>query len=198
MAVLIESSSNSMSRTESTLLAALANLDLGSFSHSKRVQTIALRIGKELGLTYQELAHLELGSLLHDVGKQYIPLAILEKKSPLTPSEWELIRMHPTMGWRAMETTDLDETVKCIILGHHLWANGQGGYPRTENLKPCMLTQITTVADVVDAMTSARPYREALQIGQCIEYLDAHAGVQFNPEVVRAFKSVALEDFEHL
>ncbi len=92
---------------------------------------------------------------------------------------------------------ELDEAVGQIILEHHVWANGQGGYPQSSHgIFPCIiLTQITTVADVVDAMTSDRPYRPALSFTACIDHLEEFQGTRFNHYIVRAFKKISSRGF---
>lgn len=179
-----------MQNCDEALVEAIAELDQSTFEHCKRVQTLALTLGERMGLTPSELSHLGLGALLHDIGKRSIPVEILGKREPLTPEEWEIIQMHPQFGYELATSIGLSNEVKQIILCHHLWANGQGDYPQgLGGLKPCILTQITTVADVVDAMTSHRPYRPALSMSSCIEYLEENIGRQFNGEVVAVFKA---------
>lgn len=157
-----------------------------------------MRNGGSVGAKYssRELDLLKMGALLHDIGKQYIPREILDKEAELTPDEWEQIKMHPIFGWQCVASMDLDDAVKRIVLGHHLWANGEGGYPSSLGKpRPCILTQITTVADVADAMTGDRPYRPALSVSTCMEYLEENSGGRFNRNVVEVFKTVAHEYF---
>jgi HD-GYP domain-containing protein (c-di-GMP phosphodiesterase class II) len=135
------------------------------------------------------LNQLSLGALLHDVGKQFVPPEILKKETLLTKREWEEMEMHPIYGYECVESLVLDDAVKEIILGHHLWANGKGGYPQTL-ASPCLLSQITAVADVVDAMTSDRPYRPALSISTCLDYLEEYIDTKFNRDVVQMFKTI--------
>lgn len=130
-----------------------------------------LQIGRELKLSSEELSLLGMGALLHDIGKFNIPESILEKKTPLTPAEWAIIEEHPVHGYRFAKAIGMDDAICRIILHHHLWANGAGGYPASEGVVPCLLTQITTVADVVDAMTHERPYRPPLSIADCMNIL---------------------------
>lgn len=171
-------------------MGIVAELDDETFGHCKRVQSLALTLGRRMGLTSAELNQLSLGALLHDVGKKFISPEILNKSTPLTPEEWEVIKTHPQLGFDCVASIGLDDTVKGIILGHHRWANGEGGYPQEDSFtKPCLFTQITTVADVVDAMTSHRPYREALNISSCLAYLEENAGTIFNRDIVTIFKA---------
>lgn len=182
-------------KIDSMLMAMLANLDNETLGHCRRVEVLAVSLGEKLQLSSAEVAKLRLGSLLHDIGKKDIPEDVLNKKTPLTTEEWHLIQMHPVFGWKRVLAVGLDDVVKQIILGHHVWANGCGGYPSClRDLVPCLLTQITSVADVADAMISDRPYRPALSVTACLEYLEQNAGTKFNPEVIRAFTQLIRGD----
>jgi putative nucleotidyltransferase with HDIG domain len=172
------------------LVNALLQIDFSSYFHSTRVEKLAVQIGRELKLSSEELSLLGMGALLHDIGKFNIPESILEKKTPLTPAEWAIIEEHPVHGYRFANAIGMDDAICRIILHHHLWANGAGGYPASEGVVPCLLTQITTVADVVDAMTHERPYRPPLSIADCIEHLEAYAGTKYNAEVVQVAKQI--------
>jgi len=175
---------------DDALLGIMAALDEDTLAHCSRVQTLALTLGELMGLTPAELLDLNRGAYLHDVGKQYLPERILRKKAPLTPQEWELIELHPRWGYGLAEAWGLSPGVNRIILEHHLWANRQGGYPQElMGSKPGLLTQIVTVADVVDAMSSHRPYRQALDLAVGLEYLEEHAGTKFNSDIVASFKA---------
>jgi putative nucleotidyltransferase with HDIG domain len=176
---------------DEVLMGVVAELDEGVFAHCKRVQALALLLGETIGLTSLELNQLGLGAFLHDIGKRYIPADVLNKEAPLTPEEWELVQTHPKLGFELAETLGLGDSVKRIILEHHLWADGRGGYPReTGYTTPSFLSQITTVADVVDAMTSHRPYRQALDLATCLDYLTENAETKFNASVVAVFQSL--------
>lgn len=185
--------------TDRVLVAALTKLDSETFIHCKRVKKLALFLGQRMSLTSRELGQLRLGALLHDIGKKDISANILKKKTPLTRTEWELIELHPIFGWNCVAFTEIDEAVKRIIANHHRWMNGEGGYPNChEKFEPCILTQITTVADVVDAMISTRAYRPALSLTTCIEYLEKNAGIKFNPDVVKIFGTMAYKELANL
>lgn len=169
----------------SALISGLAGLDHDTFRHSKRVQRLAVKIGRIMGLSRVEMTSLSLGSLLHDVGKQHIPQRILIKETTLDQDEWEAIERHPVYGWEYANSAKLDQPIQEIILHHHLWFDGQGGYPDQSGMKrPSLLAQITTVADVVDAMTQDRPYRRALSVETSLDYLREKSGSQFGPAVV--------------
>ncbi|HHT35544.1 MAG TPA: HD domain-containing protein [Firmicutes bacterium] len=169
---------------------ALLRLDFFTFFHSCRVEKLAATIGRHLSLTSKEIMILKQGALLHDIGKLEVPSEILNKQDPLTPQEIALIQEHPIHGYDFARSIEMNDSVCRIILHHHIWANGEGGYPAGKNLRPCLLTQITTVADVVDAMTSERPYRTSLSITECIEYLESNTGKKYNPDVVQVVKQI--------
>lgn len=177
----------------SNLVLALLKLDNYTFNHSYRVHKLALLIGKELGLTPEQLKQLEMGALFHDIGKVKIKRTILNKTTPLTNAEWELIKTHPQKGYKLVNNAKMSEVVQHIVLYHHRWVNGKGGYPLNP-LKhfPCLLTQIVTVSDVVNAMTSKRPYRDALKLDDCINYLVHNQGLIFNQKIVA--KVIQLRD----
>ncbi len=181
------------------VMVYLLKLDHATLAHCQRTREISLLIGKRMGLNSNELQLLGLGALLHDIGKSCIPLAILTKRTPVSSTEWELIQTHPQEGYRYIEAADLDDIVKQIVLGHHRWANGRGGYPLDpDQSQPSLFTQIVTVADVVDAITSQRPYRPALNVEYCIAYLEQHLNTLFNREIVSVFKSIkSLHTFEN-
>lgn len=174
------------------MILALLNLSDETFAHSRRVQELAITLGIQMGLTTEELAHLRLGAFLHDIGKQFISPELLGKETSLTPEEWGLIEMHPIHGWQYVSSMDFNDAVKKIILEHHLWANGEGGYPLSSyGICPSLLTQITTVADVVDAMTSDRPYRPSLRLTACIDHLEEYMDTRFNRDIVRVLKKIS-------
>jgi len=167
-------------------------LDNLTLMHSQRVQKLALFLGKTMKLTSDELNALGVGALLHDVGKQYIPQEILQKHTPLSPSDWDSIHKHPIHGWAYANRVGLNDNVKNIILNHHLWYNGEGGYPRTDSwVTPGPLTQITSVADVFDATLDDRLYRPGLPLRSVVSYLEEQSGSQFSPDVVKTL-------FDHL
>ncbi|MGI6673974.1 MAG: HD-GYP domain-containing protein [Limnochordia bacterium] len=178
------------------LTSVVDDLDQETMVHCRRVEFLVLTIGKLMELTSAELSQLSLGAYIHDVGKKCVPEAILKKKGPLTPQEWDIIEMHPKWGYDVAASLGLSETAKRIVLEHHLWANGQGGYPQELiGTKPSLLTQITTVADVFDAMINHRPYRSALSTVSAMEYLTGNVGTRFNEDVVATFEAKIFPSF---
>jgi len=155
--------------------------------HIIRVTEYALAIANELGFTEEEKVVLEVAALLHDFGKIGIDEDILLKPNKLTPQEKEEIDMHVMRGYYMLAGfSELGEAISGIK-SHHEHFNGTG-YP--EGLvrgEIPLFARIIAVADAYDAMTSKRPYRDALTKEAAIKELKANAGTQFDPTIVRIF-----------
>ncbi len=194
----LEEVENSYRTTLKALVQALETRDLETFGHSERVVTFSLRLGCELGLDRAAMRDLELGSLLHDIGKIGVPDAILRKPAKLTEEEWEKMRLHPLHGQKILRNiTFLDGAVRLVTQHHEKWDGS--GYPyglRGEDIE--ITARIFAVADAFDAMTSDRVYRKGCDYGTALAELEKCAGTQFDPTVVEAFKQVPKEDWEIL
>lgn len=158
--------------------------------HSTRVARMAHAVGARLGCDEARLGLLRLGGALHDVGKLVVSEAVLSKPGPLTPAEVAEVRGHPEAGARLVA---LDRTLRPALPGvlyHHERWDG-GGYPTGRAGAEIPLeARILAVADCFDAMTSDRPYRDALPADEAIEEVDRCAGTQFDPDVALAFLAV--------
>ena len=166
----------------------LSTYDNYTFSHSLNVTLVAILLGVTMGLPRADLVGLGTGSLLHDIGKIKISKRILLKDGPLTDEEFEVIKRHPVDGFNYISTRfHLPAKHSATILDHHEKYDGTG-YPNHKKGEDISIFgRICSVADVYDALSSRRPYREALPIHECVEYIMAGAFTQFDPEVVRAF-----------
>ena len=132
----------------------------------------------------EELDALRLAGTIHDVGKIAVPAEILSKPGRLSEMEFELIKAHPTTGFEILADVDFGSPVAEMVLQHHERLDGSG-YPR--QLKGADIlpeARILAVADVVEAMSSHRPYRAALGMEAALAEVRAHAGVKFDAEVV--------------
>ncbi len=172
--------------------------------HSERVTALSLMLGRELGLSSDELKVLRIGTLLHDLGKIGIYKPLLDKVSPLSDDEYEMIKEHPTIGARIIGPIGLPTQVSEIILQHHEWCDGNG-YPQglsVDMISP--LARITAIADAFDAMTGQRPYREIIDPCQACDEIRKNLGTQFDPEAGMVFCSnldqiqKVLQDGNHL
>lgn len=162
--------------------------------HSQRVVRCAVAIGKALGISAEELASLEVGALLHDIGKVGVSDQILRKNGPLSPDEWLEMRKHPEIGYGLTSRISFLDHASPIVRHHHERWDGTG-YPDGlcgENIP--LAARIFAVADSFDAMVSDRPYRRGLPLEQVIGELRRGAGKQFDPQVVDVFIPLLADD----
>ena len=155
--------------------------------HIERLAVLAVTLGKEMGLRGEELDNLEVGALLHDIGKIRVDLSILQKPGKLNEEEWEEIRKHPETGFRIAQSVSELHNVSEIILSHHERWDGTG-YPRKlsgENIP--IEARILSVVDAYDAMTTDRGYQRVLNKQEAIEEIMRCAGSQFDPRVAGIF-----------
>lgn len=184
--------------TLEALTAALETRDSETHGHSERVVTYSLRLGREYGLSSEEMKSLEFGSLLHDIGKIGVPDSILRKPAKLTEEEWVRMREHPVHGQQILRGIEFLQGAAKVVAQHHEQWDGSG-YPhglRGEEIDVC--ARIFAVADAFDAITSDRVYRRGKSYEAAAQELDDWAGRQFDPKVVEAFHRVPKEDWEEL
>ena len=170
-----------------TAYAAAAMLDLRdpyTAGHQKRVGNLASTIGRELGLSEDMQEGLNLIGCIHDVGKIMVPTDILNKPGQLSPLEYELIKEHAQKGFEVLRNYEMPWPVAEIVHQHHERLDGSG-YPRglkgdEINLETCILS----VADVVEAMMTHRPYRPSLGLKAALDEITMNKGVLYHPEVV--------------
>jgi len=163
--------------------------DLYTGSHTERVAAVAVGIARGLGFRDEELEAIEIGALLHDIGKIGIPEDVLRKPGKLTEDEWELIKTHPVISDYILSELDLHPFVRQCARSSHERIDG-AGYPDGLSGEAIPLpARIVLVADALDALTSTRPYRAARPILGAFAEIRAHTGTQFCPNVV-----VALEE----
>jgi putative nucleotidyltransferase with HDIG domain len=168
------------------LLEQLRAHDPGSAQHSERVVPYAVALGAEVGGI--PLRQLWTAALLHDVGKVAVPTAILNKPGRLSREERELVARHPAAGERMLRRITTDPVVLAGARSHHERWDG-GGYPDGLNgAEIPLVARVLAVADTVDAMGAARPYRPALPWDAIEAELLRCSGTQFDPAVVAALQ----------
>ena len=184
--------------TLKALTAALETRDSETHGHSERVVTYSLRLGREYGLSAEQMKALEFGSLLHDIGKIGVPDLILRKPAKLTDEEWVLMREHPLHGQQILRGIEFLEGPARVVAQHHEKWDGSG-YPlglQGDDIDLC--ARIFSVADAFDAITSDRVYRRGKSYQEAADELDEWAGRQFDPKVVEAFHRVPQQDWDEL
>jgi PAS domain S-box-containing protein/putative nucleotidyltransferase with HDIG domain len=154
--------------------------------HQHRVCQLAVPLARELGLPEDKVEGIRIASLIHDIGKIGLPTEILSKPSKLTDIEFNLIKGHSQIGYNILKSIDFSYPIAQIVLQHHERLNGSG-YPNNLKGDEIMLeARIIGIADVVEAMSSFRPYRPALGIDKALEEISKNKGTLYDPEVVDA------------
>ena len=175
-------------RTIEALSLAIEAKDHNTHNHLKRVQTYALQIGQDLGLTASEMNALRAAALLHDIGKLAVPEQILSKPGRLTPEEFEKMKIHPIVGAEILARVQFPYPVVPIVRSHHEKWDGTG-YP--QGLKGTAIpigARILSVVDCFDALTSERPYRRATSLEDAIKHVVSESGSSFDPRAVSALE----------
>ena len=155
-----------------------------TFGHQHRVSLLAVHIAQELNLPQNKIEGIRIASLVHDIGKISIPAEILNKPTKLTDIEFSLIKDHSQIGYDILKSIEFPWPVAKIVLQHHERLDGSG-YPQgLKGDKILLEAKIMGVADVVEAMSSHRPYRPALGIDAALEEISKNKGILYDPEVV--------------
>jgi putative nucleotidyltransferase with HDIG domain len=171
------------------LARAIDARDPYTYGHSARVAAISLQIADELGYPLEKREGLRRAALLHDIGKIGIADHILRKAGALNYVEAEEMREHPVIGHQMLKDVPFLHSSLSGIRHHHERWDGTG-YPDTLGGETIPLqVRILSVADVFDALTSDRPYRQAMSVAEATEVITHEAGRQFDPVVVAAFKA---------
>jgi HD-GYP domain-containing protein (c-di-GMP phosphodiesterase class II) len=188
LAIANASSYESLERTFVSTVEALANAleanDEYTSSHARWITDLSLRVGLELGLDERALKRLELGALLHDIGKIGIPNDVLAKPGRLTAAERRLIQTHPELGERIIEPIDRLQPVRPIVRHCHERWDGNGYPDQIAGESIPLESRIIFVCDAYHAMTSDRPYRRRLSHPEAVRRLTEASGSQFDPTVV--------------
>jgi len=177
------------------LTSAIDARDPYTMGHSVRVGQLAMMLGRQLGMEEKRLAQLEIGGYLHDIGKIGIRDAVLLKPGRLTPEERKIIEDHPAIGLAILEPVDLPKEVVQFVEDHHERLDGSG-YPRgIRNEQVSIHARIAAVADMYDATTTERTYRNPMSPGDAFDLLRSESGRLLDPRVVDALAAI-LDEWE--
>ncbi len=167
--------------------------DQHTHGHTQRVRDLAVVIGREMGLSEQQLEALRMAAMLHDIGKLAVPDYILSKPDQLSPEEMKKVQTHTLVGAALLESVKFPCPVVPIIRSHHEWYDGRG-YPDGLSGEAIPLgARILAVADVYDALLSHRPYRPAMTVQEAMAFMRDRSGTQFDPKVVETCFQVLSE-----
>ena len=179
----LESAFEALVRAASDIVSAKDPYTAG---HQKNVSDLAVAIGKKMGLDHETCNCLKVAGLLHDIGKITVPTEILSKPGKLSDIEFRLVREHSKNGYNILKDIDLPWPIADIVLQHHERLDGSG-YPGSLKDDQIRLeSKIIAVADVVEAITSHRPYRAALGIEFALNEIKENSGRLYDPLVVKA------------
>ena len=173
------------------LVFALEAKDKYTAGHSRRVNEIALDIGREMNMSEEDLEDLRWGSLLHDVGKIAVDQSIQNKPGKLTPAEYEHIMIHAQVGAGIVKPV-VNKKVVDIVEHHHDHYDGTGLHQTISGENIPLGARILAIADAYDAMTSDRPYRPAITLEEARQEIERCSGTQFDPVVANAFLKLGI------
>lgn len=182
----LEKVRSALGGTIQALSQTVESRDPYTAGHQQRVSDLARAIATEMGLTTLQIDGIRLAGSIHDIGKISIPSEILSKPSRLNDIEFSLIKTHPQVGYEILKNIEFPWPIAQIILQHHERLNGTG-YPNgISGEEICLEARVLTVADVVEAMSSHRPYRAALSIDEALDEIKSKSKIFFDPNVVSA------------
>ncbi len=180
--------------TVKSLSQAVEAKDPYTNGHSMRVGRYSCKLAERLGLTEKRIENLRIAAELHDIGKIGIAEGILNKPGRLTDDEYDKIKQHPEIGVKIIKDISFLKEASKIILDHHERYDGTG-YPQGRRNGEIMLeSQILSLADVFDALTSERPYRSAMTVEEALQIIENGKGSQFEYKLADAFVKLVKED----
>lgn len=181
--------------TVDSLTAALELREVETGLHCRRVQEYSLMLAKRMELPKNVIGRLSEGALLHDVGKIGVPDRILLKPGPLSANEWEVMRSHPRLGADLLGRIGHLRTSVDVVLHHHEKYDGTGYPDGLANEDIPVEARVFAIADVFDALTTARPYHQARSFAEATAILRDGRGTHFDPAAVDAFLSIPYEEW---
>ena len=184
----IQNSLNRLQKTIKEIIEAMAYIgevrDPYTAGHQRRVAQLSLDIGKSMGLRDEQYEGLTMAAFVHDIGKILVPSDILSKPGKLTKPEFDMLRDHSRIGYEILKTIEFPWPIAKIVLQHHERINGLGYPYGISGDQIIMEARVLGVADVVEAMSSHRPYRPALGIDKALDEILQHRGTLYDSSVV--------------
>jgi HD-GYP domain-containing protein (c-di-GMP phosphodiesterase class II) len=181
--------------TVSALNEMLDLKDIETGMHSTRLAEWARRIGELTEMSEADLRDLEIAAILHDIGKNGVPEAILRKPGKLTEEERRVVEKHSEYGWAILKAIPGFRRVSLLVLHHHERMDGRGYPSKLKASEIPVGSRIISVIDSFDAMVSDRAYRKGMSADEAMRRLTASSGSQFDKWIVDAFCRIANQDF---
>jgi diguanylate cyclase (GGDEF)-like protein/putative nucleotidyltransferase with HDIG domain len=173
--------------TAEALATAIDAKDQTTHCHVRRVQIYAAGMGEVFGLSPNEIAALKAGALLHDIGKLAVPPHILNKPGPLTPAEFEKMKIHTVVGAQILARVNFPYPVIPIVRHHHEQWDGRGYPDKLRGEQIPITARIISVVDCFDSVREDRPFRRGMTLGEATALLLRGAGIHFDPVIVEQF-----------
>lgn len=171
--------------------SSIAVRDTGTNEHSHRVNLYAVRLSQEIGMRPSDIQSIIKGSYLHDIGKIGIPDDTLLKTGSLTEAEYKIMKSHPVRGGEIIRGVLWLEDARDIVVHHHEWYDGTG-YPEALAADGIPINaRIFAIADVFDALTSVRPYKEAYSYDKTVEMMKEQSASHFDPVLLESFLGIS-------
>lgn len=190
---ILEKLEHSLDSAVTAIAATVEMRDPYTAGHQRRVAQLAVAIAKEMELDESIVEGLRMAGIVHDIGKIHVPAEILSNPGKLTDAEFEIIKTHPQAGYEILKGIDFPWPVAEIVYQHHEKLDGSG-YPRKLKDEELLLeARILTVADVVEAMASHRPYRPGFGIFPALQEISRQKGKLFDAKVVEACQRLFME-----
>lgn len=183
----------SLIETINSVAATIEVRDPYTAGHQRRVAALAYAIGREMRMDEQRLEGLYFGGMIHDIGKIVVPTKVLAEHEQLGTKDWKTIHLHPAMGYKIVKSVHFPWPIATMILQHHERLDGSG-YPSGlmgDDIIP--EARIITVADVVEAIQSARPYRDAKGMAAALDEITRWSGVKYDADAVAACRRLINE-----
>lgn len=176
--------------TVRALCNAVEARDAYTSKHAERVAAYGLEIARATGTQLARDPEIEFGFLLHDIGKVAVPDSILWKPEPLTREERRVMELHPVTGWDILRDVSFLGDAKLVVRHHHEKWDGTGYPDGLHGEEIPLAARVFAVADVLDALTTMRPYRPPSPLDEACDLIAKGSGTQFDPDVIDAFLSI--------
>ena len=186
-----------MEGTINALANTLEKRDPYTLHHQQRVTELVVAIAKKMGLAEEQLNGIRTAATLHDIGKIYVPSEILSKPARLSEAEFSIVKIHARAGYEILQSIDFGWPVAQVILQHHERLDGSGYPTGIKDQEILMEAKILAIADVVEAMTSHRPYRSAHSLEKALDEITRNQGILYQSEVVSVCLRLFHEDGFH-